>query len=311
MTGLSHLAPGNFSNMPSTVAIITRTRNRPLLLQRAIQSVLRQNYPNWIHVIVNDGGDPQAVKTLVESHDVAYARRLIVITHPNSLGMEAASNAGIRASQSDYLLIHDDDDSLEPDFLKKTVEYLDNPPWPQISGVVSFTNRIDEIIDGNTVHETGRSLFKKLGECIRIDDVALLNPFPPISFLFARKVLDEIGLYDDKLPVLGDWDFNLRFIMRYDIGVIKEPLANYHHRPTIKQGQMGNSVHAQSDLHAFYDTLVRNRFLRMMPSNYIGMLMLQNRHINLLERLYKHPVIGRCIRLWSRWVNPSIPMNLP
>ena len=38
------------------VAIITRTKDRPLLLERAIQSVESQTYSDYVHVILNDGG---------------------------------------------------------------------------------------------------------------------------------------------------------------------------------------------------------------------------------------------------------------
>jgi hypothetical protein len=96
-------------------------------------------------------------------------------------------------------------------------------------------------------------------------------------------------------------------MMQCDIGVISKELANYHHRPAILQGQMGNTVHAQGDLHALYDTLVRNRYIRKFPS--IGMLMLRPNQQGLLFRLYSHPIIGRFIKLWSRWVNPNIPAD--
>ena len=43
------------------ISIITRTKNRALLLERTIMSVLAQTHEDWIHVIVNDGGDPVAV----------------------------------------------------------------------------------------------------------------------------------------------------------------------------------------------------------------------------------------------------------
>lgn len=298
--------------MPSITAIITRTKNRPLLLRRAVRSVLQQISPDWMHVIVNDGGDPDEVKDVVEPHTGDYAGRLKIVTNTTSIGMEAASNLGIRACQSDYILIHDDDDSLEPEFLTETVRYLGDPPSPQIAGVVSLVNRIDERIEGDTVYETGRSLYKSLAPCIGIAEMANLNPFPPISFLYRRSVLDDIGWYDEKLPVLGDWDFNLRFIMKHDIGVIQKRLCNYHHRPSIVSGDMGNTVHAQSKLHWHYNIVVRNRFARMAPA--IGMLMQQRdcygERGNTLRRLYRHPVLGRIIRAWARWINPSFPTDV-
>ena len=49
----------------AAVAIITRTKDRPLLLRRAVESVLGQTHADWVHVIVNDGGDPAAVEQVV------------------------------------------------------------------------------------------------------------------------------------------------------------------------------------------------------------------------------------------------------
>jgi len=37
------------------VAVVTRTKNRAILLERAIHSVLKQKFHDWTHVIVNDG----------------------------------------------------------------------------------------------------------------------------------------------------------------------------------------------------------------------------------------------------------------
>lgn len=297
--------------MKSIVAVITRTRDRPLLLRRAVQSVLNQSYPHWVHVIVNDGGDPRDVEAVVGPHREAYKGRLIVVSHPESLGMEAASNTGIRASSSRYVIIHDDDDSLDRDFLKEAVCYLGAPPLPQIQGVITLANRVDEEVEHDSILEKKRSLYKHIEHCVRIDDTARANSFPPISFLFRRSVLDEVGWFDEDLPVLGDWDFNLRFLTKYDIGVIPKVLANYHHRPKIERGGMGNTIYAQRDVHGFVEAFIRNRYLRTSLANNMGVLMLNDSRQEIAERLYGHPVIGRVIRLWSRWINPNIPFKLP
>jgi hypothetical protein len=47
------------------VGIVTRTKNRPILLERSIRSVLSQTYGNWVHIIVNDGGDRNALETIL------------------------------------------------------------------------------------------------------------------------------------------------------------------------------------------------------------------------------------------------------
>ena len=57
-----------------TVAIITRTKDRPLFLARCIESILSQDFQNWTHIIVNDGGDPANV--------VATTSRYLTTTNP-------------------------------------------------------------------------------------------------------------------------------------------------------------------------------------------------------------------------------------
>ncbi|MCD8481410.1 MAG: glycosyltransferase [Verrucomicrobia bacterium] len=95
-----------------------RTKNRPVLLVRAIDSVVQQRHQNWQLVIVNDGGDPAPVEALVAAVQPEQRARIQILHHPQSLGMEAASNAGLRALQTDYVMVHDDDDSLHADFFR-------------------------------------------------------------------------------------------------------------------------------------------------------------------------------------------------
>lgn len=106
-----------------SVGIVTRTKNRIVLLRRALESVKNQSHENWILVIVNDGGDPAPVDRLVASIFNTDSR-VRIIHHPESKGMEAASNAGISALDTDYAIIHDDDDSWAPEFLKVTTQTL-------------------------------------------------------------------------------------------------------------------------------------------------------------------------------------------
>src|SRR5581483_11703423 len=89
--------------------------------------------------------------------------------------------------------------------------------------------------------------------------LSAVNPFPPISFVYARRVLDELRGYREDLPVLGDWEFNLRFVARHQIGVIPRPLARYHVRPA-KNGTLANSV--GGPLHREWDSKLRAELWR-------------------------------------------------
>jgi len=250
------------SNPHVEVAIITRTKDRPLLLHRAMDSVLKQTFKNWKHIIINDGGAPSTVDSIVARFQTDYAGRLTVHHQPVSRGMEAASNFGLAQSQSRYVVILDDDDSWHPDFLSRCVAVLRSPPLPNVRGVVCHSTRIDERIESDgRIHEIRREPFNTWLEAIEIPRLCASNTFPPVSFVFERSLIDEVGPFDENLPVLGDWDFNLRAALAGEILVIPECLAFYHHRPddpTI----YGNTITMHLDKHQLYRAYIINKWAR-------------------------------------------------
>ncbi|WP_164885907.1 glycosyltransferase family 2 protein [Paenirhodobacter populi] len=247
-----------------TVAVITRTKNRPLLLRRAAESIARQTYENLLWVVVNDGGDEEAVTQVIEACSIDR-RRVRLVSHEKSLGMEAASNAGIRSIESDYIVIHDDDDSLHPDFLAKTVDYLESTAGQRYGGVVTGTEYVSEEIRGDQIIEHGRMPYMDWVRNVQLSEMLVGNFFAPIAFVYRRAVYDAIGGYNEALPVLGDWYFNLEFLARADIKALPDKLAYYHHRDrgvSSRQGIYSNSVIGGQDKHEEFASVCRNMFIR-------------------------------------------------
>lgn len=253
--------------MPA-VAIITRTKNRPLLLKRALESVLNQSYENWLMVIVNDGGDPATVEQLLAHYECRARGRVKIVHNERSLGMEAASNIGIRAISGNltFLVIHDDDDSWAPEFLTIAVGELEHARalHPRIQGVITMANVVIERIKGNAV------LVERVEEytpwlnsgLISLNAMLSDNQFAPIQFLYLANAIEHTGFYREDLPVLGDWEFNIRFLMHYDIMIVPQVLAFYHHREQDQNSVYGNSIIAGRDRHEFFRQLLKNEWLR-------------------------------------------------
>lgn len=245
------------------VAVITRTKNRPILLARACESVLGQSFGDWLHVIVNDGGDRESVEELLAPLRPLYGKRLLVVHNEKSRGMEAASNIGIRASKSNYLVIHDDDDSWHPDFLKECVTWMEeHRPTGHHAGVVTHSIRVLESINGGRVEHVSNEDFNTWLDHVNLFRMAAINNFPPISFVFRRSVWEELNGFNEQLPVLGDWEFNLRVLAQWNIGVIPKKLANYHHRVNLQTTSYGNTVIGGNETHMTFDNIMRNDLLR-------------------------------------------------
>ncbi len=242
------------------VAVITRTRDRSLLLPRAIASVAAQSFTDYVHVIVNDGGSTADVENALQASGAPRAR-ISIINLATSSGLEAASNVGIAQSRSEFVAIHDDDDSWHPDFLKRTVEVLRRTAAAGV--MTSMDCVLEELMDGVIV-ETGRTRYGP-----DLKDVSLFrqlenNELTPIGFVFRRDAYESVGRFDESLPVIGDWEFGIRFLRQFDVEYLDhEPrLANYHHRPAVLQGPLGNSVFARRAAHDDCTNKMRNRLLR-------------------------------------------------
>lgn len=248
----------SMSGGAAEVAIITRTKNRPALLRRAARDVLAQQFTNWHWVIVNDGGNAADVDAVV-AEAPGLEDRVTVLHHPRSLGMEAASNAGIAASDSTFLAIHDDDDTWHPEFLSRTVEYLRTH---DDAGVGVRTEIVLEELQDGRIEETGRVPFASDISSLVLGDALRYNRCVPISLLYRRDLHTAVGGYDETLNAVGDWEFLLRVLQQHSLGFIDgEPLAFWHHRHGA-EGAAGNSVLAGKDDHQHFDKLVRDRYLQ-------------------------------------------------
>lgn len=210
-------------------------------------------------VVVNDGGDPGVIDKLAAQYK-GSAGQIKVIHNQASKGRWRAANQGIEATNSKYVILLDDDDSWKPALLETAVNYLETTKQ---KGAVARCERIIEKIDGSKVTTVKKEPF--LGDVTGISLYKLLyhNQLPTTSFLYKREIYDEIGYYDDSLEVLADWDFNVRFLRRYDIAFIDEVLAHVHHREHAStEGLYTNTVIHRIDVHKKIRTQLLNRYLR-------------------------------------------------
>ena len=249
--------------MSPTVTIVVRTRNRPAMLRRALASIDSQSYRNFEVVVVNDAGDETEVRSVIDPLDAAFKKAITIVTNEVSNGREAALESGFNASRCPYYAIHDDDDSWHPDFLAKTVAYLDE--HPEAGGVATRCEIIRERVraDGTCI-EIEREVLSTDNYGLSLVDMMVENYTPPISQLIRREVADRVGHWDGSLQTQADWDFNLRLLAASPVGFIDgEPLAYWHHRDTM-DASLGNSVVTDAYLHKWDNLHIRDRYLRAM-----------------------------------------------
>ena len=243
------------------VTVVTRTRNRPVLLTRALQSVGAQSFQDLELVIVNDAGSTEAVDSALASAPQWLRERTRVVTNETSHGREAALEDGLAVSSCEFFAIHDDDDSWEPGFLTACVAHLDE--HPEHGAVATRCDVVDEIVTEEGLTERGRWVMTQDKESWTLIDTMVANYVPPISQLIRREVADRIGHWDGTLLTQADWDFNLRLLATSPVGFINgEPLAHWHHRDST-DGTIGNSVVVDAAHHRTDNLAIRDRYARL------------------------------------------------
>lgn len=244
-----------------TVAILVRTKDRPRFLSRTLENIAQQTFTDYTVCVINDGGDEQATRAVIEASPLGSnaqdSSRVQLLTTVGG-NMEAASNAGLAATTSEYVAIHDDDDLWAPEFLERTVAALEE------SGALMCTTRVVERYE----RKNADGEFEVYEERIFHDGLPGMglqflfrtNRAVPIGILYRRSLHELVGFYDESLPVVGDWEFNMRTASVADILLVDEPLAYWSLRPDA-EGAEANSVKRQAD-HARFDSMVRARAIR-------------------------------------------------
>lgn len=212
--------------MDSTkVTVVIRTKDRELLLERTLKSVLSQTYHNYTAVVVNDGGSRDKVDKLIKKFD---DKRIKAVHNKQSIGRWPAANQGIKSQPSDYIVLLDDDDTWKPEFLKTTVDYLHNN---QSKGVATSSLRIKEEVHGSEISKIDEAPYYTYdGLPILAYKLFQENLVPTNAFLFSRSAYDELGGYNESMQVSADWEFNRHFIELFDIDTLPDALALIHHR---------------------------------------------------------------------------------
>lgn len=181
--------------MPKT-SIIIATRKRPDLLPRAVESARAAGRDVEI-VVVDDASTDDTARVCKSLSAINYVRV------ERNQGVAGARNIGLAASHGEYLTFLDDDDQRLPDSLELQIGALEREPE---AGLI-----YGQAILG---HQDGRPTEQAYpSNCPQGDlfwDLLSRNFIPCGSVVFRRACLERVGLLDERIPGLDDWDLWVR-----------------------------------------------------------------------------------------------------
>lgn len=206
------------------VSIIVRTKDRPTLLRRALQSIAAQDYRPIEVVLVNDGGcelDVEDLKTILGDVSLNYHRL------EQNTGRAHAGNVGVGNAQGEYVGFLDDDDEFYPDHVETLVAFLQG----RIDYVGAYTDsrllQREYDCQGVVITESDRGVFRSWGFS---HEVLLFENFIPLHCnLLQKRVITEVGGFDETLEIFEDWDLIIRATRGRRFSHIPKVTAKYIH----------------------------------------------------------------------------------
>lgn len=207
--------------MPPTSIIIT-THNRPRLLRRAVESAHAAG-TNVEVVVVDDASTDETGSLCRTLNGITYVRV------ERNQRVAGARNVGLLASRGDYVTFLDDDDLRLPGSLDEQVELLEAD---RQAGLV-----YGQAICGDQQGEPTSHVYAREYPQGDIFWPLLSQNFIPCgSAVFRRSCLERVGLLDDGLHGIDDWDLWVRIAELYRVIALQKPVMIWR-RSTPVSGQ--------------------------------------------------------------------------
>ena len=290
------------------LSIITRTADRLRFLERASQGIAAAALAESEWIVCDDArsGTPELEAFI--AHAAASLPLQVRLVRSCSGSRSKAANAGLAAAKGEFVHIHDDDDTIDAAFYRRSIDFLEQ--HNEYGGVASLADRIDERLEADRIVALSRRPHYREMRSVTLSSMAVTQTIPPIAFVARRSVMAEVGTFDERLDVCEDHEYFLRFLLTSDIGRIPEVLAAFHVRLSESAGSSANSP-ASTD-HAATDARFRNFMLRNdLAVGRIGLGWLlaagemnrANWRANyLIEKLRRRPTLAGINRSMRRWI---------
>ena len=194
------------------ISIVIPTLNRIGTLPRALDSVLNQTYQPSEIIVVDNGSSDGTINLLKERYPS------IKLLSEKKLGVSAARNRGIRYSRFPWIALLDSDDAWEKTKLEKQKNAL-------LSSLEKYRLvHTNEIWIRNGIKFNQMKKHQKFGGDI-FNKCLSLCCISPSSVLINKNIFEEVGYFDESLPVCEDYDLWLKISSQENILFVNQKLT--------------------------------------------------------------------------------------
>lgn len=199
------------------VTVYVPTYNYGRYVKKAINSVLNQTYKNWELIVIDDGSTDRSDRVISKYEDDP---RVIIVRQDNK-GLPVTCNIALRLSKGMYIIRLDGDDYFDENALLVMTHYMEENP--HIALVYPDYYHVDE---------TGEIISVERRDRIDSDEKLLDMPAHGACTMFRKKVLLELGGYNEEIECQDGYDIWIRCVQQYKTGNVNLPLFYYRKHNT-------------------------------------------------------------------------------
>lgn len=197
------------------VSVVIPVHNRKQLVPRAVESVLSQTRPPEEIIVVDDGSTDGTAAAVVDRFAGVRCLR-----QERRSGVSAARNRGVVAATGDWIAFLDSDDEWLPEKLERQLAALTESPGHRICHTDEIWIRRGRRVNQGLRHaKAGGRIFR---QCLPLCVIS------PSSVVLERRLLDDLGGFDETLPACEDYDLWLRICASRPVLFVAEPLVIKH-----------------------------------------------------------------------------------
>ena len=215
------------------------TYNRPNTLVKAIDSVLRQTYPN-VELVVSDNSTNDETYNALSS-SVAWGHYKYIRRNPSVSGVEHLRVA-LSEAKTDYFMVFHDDDEMLPNMVEELYKAISQNDSYSAAGanarIIKYGREAHLAFENeNSVLINGEALIQRY-------NIGSIAPFP--SYMYHRAVIAEIRPdYKSKGGKYCDVSFLYDICNRGPIVYVGEPLMKYYMHEGQDSGSFDFKKHIQ------------------------------------------------------------------
>ncbi len=234
--------------MQPRISIITPVFNRENVIQETIESVQKQTFTDYEHIIIDDGSTDSS-KDIIIKYAANDSRIKPVFLAENSGGyVGKVRNAAIKQAKGELIAFIDSDDLWMENKLELQIRQIERNdtdityhPIYRFEGDISNVNNIY----GKTLRKD--YFFPELFEN---------GGYPPItSILMKKSIFDEVGYFDETMRLSEDHDLILRISMNnFRFDYISEPLGYFRrgHESLVNSNSLQGKDKARAESYRAY-----------------------------------------------------------